>query len=99
MSTMKPEKAELLLSTFREATGKRTRVLPSTGMAKLMDAYSIEEIEQALLALMKDPWHKERIGSLSVEYLLRPTTIDKWYEISLSTPSVNQLNDEPEVTI
>lgn len=64
-----------LLRILNEKTGRSFRVLPR-GSAKLLQVFSLAEIEKALAALAADPWHGVRIGELSSSYLLRSTTID-----------------------
>ncbi len=95
---MEDKKDELLAILNRE-TGRNFRVLPSTGMAKLMKSFTPDEISMALHALCRDGWHAGKIKELSSEYLLRATTIDKWLQVAQRSPKANTLNPEPLVSI
>lgn len=66
-----------LLTILNEKTGRSFRVLPR-GSTKLLQVFSLGEIEKALAVLATDPWHEQRLGELSSDYLLRSTTIDKF---------------------
>jgi hypothetical protein len=71
-----------LLQLLNKNTGRNFRVLPATGMKKLLNSFSLVDIDKALRALAADDWHADRIKELSSEYLLRPTTIDKWLGVA-----------------
>lgn len=66
-----------LLTTLNDATGRKFRVLPR-GWKKTAQAFTLEEIKTALLALKEDSWHAARIDSLSSSYLLKAETIDRF---------------------
>lgn len=68
---------EELLSLLNEVTHRQFRVLPR-GHRITQEKFTLEEIRRALMRLTQDSWHKQRLGELSSDYLLRPTTIDKF---------------------
>lgn len=72
------QKEKELLDLLNSKTGRNFRVLPR-GTTKLLKTFTLEEIDTALGNLTKDPWHKEKINELSSDYLLRSTTIDKFF--------------------
>lgn len=71
-----------LLSLVNEVTGRAFRTLPSRGVKKTLDAFTLDEIRGALTALVKDDWHSEKIKELSIDYLIRSTTIDKFLGVA-----------------
>lgn len=76
-----------LLEVLNRTTGRDFKVLPH-GAKRTLDTFGIEEIEKALTNLSKDhTWHKTRLKTLSSDYLLRATTIDKWRNMKDSRPS------------
>lgn len=70
--------AKSLLSLVNEITGRNFRTLPSRGVKKTLDAFSLEEIRIALTALARDPWHRPKLKELSIDYFIRSTTIDRF---------------------
>lgn len=73
-----PATEKELLGNLNEVAGRNFRTLPR-GVGKLLKLYSVPEIRQALDALAGDPWHKERLSSLSSDYLLRVNTIERFF--------------------
>lgn len=80
------QKQEELLKIVNEILGRNFRTLPSRNVTKLLNAFSLVEIRFALTALRADDWHLDKIKTLSIDYFIRPTTIDKFLEISKSQP-------------
>lgn len=76
------QKEKELISLVNKVTGRAFRTLPNKGVKKLLDTFTLVEIHSALAALAADDWHRERIKELSLDYLIRPTTIDKFLQIS-----------------
>lgn len=74
----KSELEKNLLALVNEVTGRSFRTLPERGVKKTLDAFSLEEIEHALRALARDPWHAEKLKEFKIDYLIRSTTIDKF---------------------
>jgi hypothetical protein len=66
-----------LLKSLNEITKRDFRVLPNSA-AKTLQKFTIEEIKLALTKLVKDEWHKPKVSSLSSDYLLRTSTIDRF---------------------
>lgn len=66
-----------LLQIANQVTKRNFRVLPR-GTKKLLDTFSLVEIEAALRAEAADPWHRDRLKELSLDYMIRPSTIDKF---------------------
>lgn len=71
------ESEKKLLSILSARTKRSFRVLP-TGSKKLLATFSLEEIDKALSRMAEEPWHKQRLGELSSDYMLRASTIDKF---------------------
>ena len=76
------QKNKDLLTLVNKVTGRAFRTLPARGVKKTLDAFSLVEIETALRALRDDDWHSEKIKELSIDYLIRSTTIDKFLGIA-----------------
>jgi hypothetical protein len=75
-----------LLALVNRVIGRSFRTLPEKGVKKTLDAFSLEEIEIALTALSRDElWHKDKLKELSLDYLIRSTTIDKWLQLGQKT--------------
>jgi hypothetical protein len=53
------------------------RVLPR-GWVKMTEKFTLEEIQKSLTNLSKDAWHRDKLPTLKLDYLLRDTTIDKF---------------------
>lgn len=75
-STVRKDETELL-EIVKQVTKRNFRVLPR-GTKKLLDTFSLVEIDGALRALAADDWHRPKLRELSLDYLLRPSTIDKF---------------------
>lgn len=88
-------KSQLLLVVNR-ITGRSFRTLPERGVKKTLDAFTLEEIEKALTALAKDDWHKDKIKELSIDYLIRSTTIDKFLGIAEASQTEGYVPPTPE---
>lgn len=95
--------SELLL-LVKEKLNRKFRVLPR-GAKTLLKQFTMEEIATALTNMTKDPWHKERIGELKIDYILRPTTIDNMLTRKVAQTSqvskyktVDQLHPEVVLT-
>jgi len=71
-----------LLETVNRITKRAFRTLPNKGVKKLLDTFTLVEISSSLSALAADDWHAERLKELSLDYLIRPTTIDKFLGIA-----------------
>lgn len=67
-----------LLVLVNKITKRAFRTLPNKGVKKLLDTFTLVEISSSLTALAADDWHAERLKELSLDYLIRPTTIDKF---------------------
>lgn len=67
-----------LLALVNSITGRNFRTLPSRGVKKTLDAFTLVEIEAALRALAADPWHRPKLKELSIDYFTRSTTIDRF---------------------
>lgn len=72
------EKKQELLRLVNQETGRNFRTLPEKGTVKLLATFSLVEIKTALAALAVDEWHKDKLKSLSIDYFVRATTIDRW---------------------
>jgi len=70
-----------LLKIANQVTKRNFRVLPR-GTKKLLDTFSLVEIEAALRAEAADPWHRDRLKELSLDYMIRPSTIDKFMSVA-----------------
>jgi|GEM_PF-6655343 len=66
-----------LLKVINQTLKREFRVLPR-GCKKTLDLFTLQEIEIALTNLAADAWHGPKIKQLKLDYLLRPTTIDKF---------------------
>jgi len=76
------QKEEELLLLVNKITGRNFRVFGiKSGVKKLLNTFSMVEIESALSALANDDWHKDKIKTFSVDYFIRSTTIDRFLEI------------------
>lgn len=71
-----------LLALVNKITHRSFRTLPDRGVKKTLDVFSLDEIERALTALANDDWHKERIKEFRINYLIAPTTIDKFLALA-----------------
>ena len=67
-----------LLENLNEVTGRTFRTLPNSAK-KTLKHFTVAEIRQALDALAADPWHVAKLKELSTDYLLRITTIEKFF--------------------
>lgn len=67
-----------LLGNLNEVTGRTFRTLPPTAK-KTLKHFSVAEIRQALDALAADAWHQPKLKELSSDYLIRLTTIEKFF--------------------
>ena len=67
-----------LLANLNEVTGRTFRTLPNSA-TKTLKHFTVAEIRQALDALAADPWHAAKLKELSTDYLLRITTIEKFF--------------------
>lgn len=85
-NTSSYKKSNELISLVNRVIGRQFRTLPAKGSKKTLETFSLEEIEQALVALKNHDWHRERLYELSIDYLTRPTTIDKFLQIKQSKP-------------
>lgn len=81
---LKAKEAQLL-EIVQRITGRNFRVLPQRGISKLLDTYALHEIEYALTNLSHDKWHREHL--MGLDYLLRPTTIDKFLNQKSNVPA------------
>lgn len=91
-STINKQKA--LLEILNRITGRTFRTLPR-GSKKLLDLFTLVEIESSLRSLCADAWHHDKIRELSSDYLLRATTIDKFLSRE-TTPTYQNVEDDPE---
>lgn len=66
-----------LLKIINQVIGREFRTLPR-GFKKTLDLFSLEEIKKSLTNMSADAWHAQRLKTLSSDYLLRATTIDKF---------------------
>jgi hypothetical protein len=82
---------EELLKIVNTIAKRSFRTLPR-GTKKLLDIFTLVEIEAALRAEVADPWHHDRIKELSLDYMIRPTTIDKF----LGQAKPSNPNNTPE---
>lgn len=71
-----------LLTTTNSILNRKFRILPRN-ISSTMKAFTLEEISQALKNIYADEWHRQKIdnGELSLDYLLRPSTIDKFLNV------------------
>lgn len=83
------EQQAALLVLVNKHTGRSFRTLPARGTSKLLKDFTLDELSSALAALAADPWHKDMLSQkkLSIEYLIRPTTIDKFLQVAQRTPA------------
>jgi len=77
LPTLTKQKKDLLL-LVNKITNRNFRTFPERGVKKTLDNFSLVEIESALRALVEDDWHREKVKELSIDYLIRSTTIDKF---------------------
>jgi hypothetical protein len=89
----------LLLSLVNEVTGRQFRTLPSRGVKKTLDAFTLDEIRGALTALAADPWHRPKMKELSIDYFIRSTTIDRFLGQKPNTDVIDDDDDGPEMTM
>lgn len=80
VNTNKDINGKQLLEIVNEVIGRNFRTLPSTGWKKTLKMFTLEEIRSALVALRQDEWHSPRLKTLSIDYLTRPTVIDKFLD-------------------
>lgn len=66
---------EKLLNLLNKKTKRNFRILPR-GYKETLKKFSLEEISEALDALVEDDWHSKKIHELKSDYLLRASTID-----------------------
>jgi DNA-binding transcriptional MocR family regulator len=66
-----------LLLLLNSKTNRNFRTLPN-GYKTTLKKFTLEEIEIALTNLANDGWHKEKLGELKSDYLLRASTIDNF---------------------
>lgn len=66
-----------LLLLLNSKTNRNFRTLPN-GYKTTLKKFTLEEIEIALTNLANDDWHKEKLGELKSDYLLRASTIDNF---------------------
>lgn len=87
-----------LLSLVNKVVGRDFRTLPERGVKKTTDAFTMEEIERALVALTEDDWHKDKLKEFKIDYLIRSTTIDKFLAIANEkhAPSRTQADADEE---
>lgn len=81
-----------LIAIVNRVTGRNFRTLGSRGVKKTLNAFTLEEIEGALTALVADDWHKSKIKDLSIEYFTRATTIDRFVEQGRSMQPQQQID-------
>lgn len=78
-SIVENEKSLLLL--VNKITGRNFRVFGTkSGVKKTLDTFTLVEIESALTALARDPWHRPKLKELSIDYFIRSTTIDRFLD-------------------
>lgn len=77
-----------LLALLNEKTNRSFRTLPN-GYKKTLEAFSLEEIGQALDNMKKDEWHAPRLNELKSDYLLRSSTIDNMLARSAKEEKTN----------
>lgn len=75
-----------ILDMINSVTGRSFRTLPR-GSAKTLKLFSQNEIGQALYNMKNDPWHKDKIASLSLDYMLRASVIDKFLSLQTNVPA------------
>lgn len=85
LPTEKPFSERRVLEIANEITGRNFRVLPR-GTKKTIDNFTLIEIDEALKRMASDPWHAARLGKLSLAYMLRAETIDRFLS-NTATPS------------
>jgi hypothetical protein len=90
----KKEKEQKLIGLVNEITGRDFRVLPSVGVKKTLDSFSLEEIAMALSALVQDDWHAPKLKEFSISYFVRSTTIDKFLAIAKQNHGNQPQNDD-----
>ena len=66
-----------LLLLLNSKTNRNFRTLPN-GYKTTLKKFTLEEREIALTNLANDDWHKEKLGELKSDYLLRASTIDNF---------------------
>lgn len=76
-----------LLKIVNAVCNRNFRTLPERGVKKTLDTFSLDEIRQALELLVADSWHKERLSGLSIDYLVRSTTIDRFVQATAKATS------------
>lgn len=76
---------KILLDMINSLTGRSFRTLPR-GSAKTLKLFSQSEIGTALDNMKRDGWHSEKMKDLSIDYMLRATTIDKFLTQKPSGP-------------
>ncbi len=74
---------EAVLALLNEKTGRNFELVPPA-VKRTLSKFTIEQIGAALDRLVKDAWHRPKLGVLSANYLLRVDVIDKF----LSAPEV-----------
>ncbi len=80
-----------LLNVLNEVKGRSFKVLPKSSNETLK-SFTVEEIEKALIKMVRDPWHAPKVSELSSEYMLRVSTIDKFHSAkSVAQKSVERL--------
>lgn len=86
-----------LLALLNEKTNRQFRTLPR-GYKKTLELFTLEEIGQAFDNMMQSPWHKEKIGELKTEYLLRASTIDEFLTRESKTTQADWLQQIKEAS-
>lgn len=81
-----------LLILVNKVTGRGFRALPQRGWKQTLEMFTMDEIERALTALARDEWHKSKLKEFKIDYLIRPTTIDKF--LSQAKPVTAQVDAE-----
>ncbi len=81
----KKQDEKKLLDLVNRITSRSFRVFGTkSGVGKTLKAFSFDEVETALKALVQDSWHRPRLKEFSIDYFIRATTIDKFLS---QTPS------------
>lgn len=80
---------EKVLSVLNSRTNRKFRDIPKTAK-QTMKKFSIEEIDLALSRLIKDNWHIPKLETLSSDYLLRSSTIDKFLSVESKSSKFTQ---------
>lgn len=68
------------LAALNEIVNRQFQVIPKA-LGKTLQRFTVAQIRQALTQMVKDEWHKSKLGSLPADYMLREETIDKFLNV------------------